>query len=92
MDKSKFCNEMVKKLQEVEAKLSTVTFPQPSTAEASRQQTETKRLLKEVRTKVEEALAKVEQLRANTAPSWEAEKQDLDRRWQDIAELKKGLI
>jgi hypothetical protein len=38
-----------------------------------------------------EAIEKASALRASTDSSWETAKQDLDRQWKEIAEMKKAL-
>jgi hypothetical protein len=91
MDKATYCEDIRGRLRDLEAYLGRLTFPSPSTLAASLQQEETKRTVLKLKTMIAEAHSKVEELQTSTDPLWDMGRQDLDNRWQEIAELKTTL-
>lgn len=92
MDKETYCEQMTKSLEDVADCLSRLAFPSPSTHDASLMLEDAKRQADQLNARIEAALAKVRALRASTDPSWEQPRQDLDRRWQEIAEEKAKFL
>jgi hypothetical protein len=91
MDKNRYCEELENKLQGLATYLETLNFPSPATLEASRQQAEIKLLVASLKTRIAAALAKVNALKTSTAPDWEPARQEIERQWQEISEIRKQI-
>jgi hypothetical protein len=93
MDKTEYCDDIEKRLREVNAFASAVAAPRPAPAtpaaeQAMNQARDRARVLEE---RSAELLTKLASIRAAPDSEWEAARQDLDREWDKVAELRSSL-
>jgi hypothetical protein len=92
MDKAAYCDDMNERLRGLATLLERRSVsPPPSTAEASQQQAGREVVARRLQSKIGEALQQLEALRISTDPAWESARQDLDRCWQEITNLKREM-
>jgi hypothetical protein len=87
MDKAAYCDEMERRLRGVGGFLDGQSVPR-ATVHANQHQADRQPIARKLRTLIAEALTKVDALRAATDSDWETAREDLDRRWNEIAELR----
>jgi DNA-binding FrmR family transcriptional regulator len=91
MDKTAYCEHVLAQLRSLQAYVNTLQFPQPSTLEASVHQRSAKDKAEKLRQLMRELVLKVEAAKSRSAETWDADRQDLDHRWQQVETLRKFL-
>ncbi len=85
MDKTQFCDEVDRKLSELQQQLQAETFAAPATLEMSEQQEKRRPLIEEASRRAGELRDRLDTIRAAPAPLSGADRADIERMWGEIA-------